>query len=298
MAMQAGMSFQKILMLAGLGYTGTILVKDGKLPELLRELQSLVERLSKSGEQDNFTDAIKDQLNRLKFECQRASSGQIFVRNENSGGNATSLMIPAATLGALGYGYMWWKGLSFADLMYVTRKSMATAVSNLNKHLESVTEALTVAKKHLTQRIQNLNDKVEKQNEISKDIRKNVEEACDDLFKVEHNLKDLQSMIYCLDGKIDSLADKQDITNIGMYLLCNFVDGKKGRTTESMQEQLKLGEKARRLLKAPSPMGLKEITDSLSGTISQPVTDTIKPDSINNLDDQQRLLLRASSAWY
>lgn len=25
-----------------------------------------------------------------------------------------------------------------------------------------------------------------------------VEEACDDLFKVEHNLKDLQSMIYCL----------------------------------------------------------------------------------------------------
>lgn len=139
---------------------------------------------------------------------------------------------------------------------------------------------------------------MEKQNEISKDIRKNVEEACDDLFKVEHNLKDLQNMIYCLDGKIDSLADKQDVTNIGMYLLCNFVDGKKGRTTESMQEQLKLGEKARRLLKAPSPMGLKEITDSLSGTISQPVTDTIKPDSINNLDDQQRLLLRASSAWY
>lgn len=29
--------------------------------------------------------------------------------------------------------------------MYVTRKSMATAVSNLNKHLESVTEALTVS---------------------------------------------------------------------------------------------------------------------------------------------------------
>lgn len=67
MAMQAGMSFQKILMLAGLGnylislscclyfnfngkvsffflgYTGTILIKDGKLPELLRELQVLVQ---------------------------------------------------------------------------------------------------------------------------------------------------------------------------------------------------------------------------------------------------------------
>ncbi|KAJ4711279.1 Protein of unknown function (DUF1664) [Melia azedarach] len=301
MAMQTGMGLPKILMLAGLGYTGTILVKDGKLPEILRELQSLVERVTKSGEQDGEygSDAVADQVRRLAMELrQLASNRQITVLNGNSGGNATSLMIPAATLGALGYGYMWWKGLSFSDLMYVTKKSMATAVSNLTKHLESVTEALSVAKKHLTQRIQDLNDKVEKQGEISNDIRKNVEEACEDLFKVEDNLKDLQTMIYCLDGKIDSLGYKQDITNIGMYYLCNFVDGKKGIMAESMQDQFKLGEKARLLLKAPSPMGLKEITDSLSGTISQSAVDSIEVDGIKNFDDQRRLLLRGNSALY
>ncbi|TXG56413.1 hypothetical protein EZV62_017726 [Acer yangbiense] len=244
MAMQTGISVSRLLFLAGAGYTGTVLVTNGKLSDVLGELQSLVKGFEKSGEQDgdpDLTDAVAAQVRRLAMEVRQlasSSSRQITVLNGDSGGSATSLIIPAATLGALGYGYMWWKGLSFSDLMYVTKKSMATAVSNLTKHLENVSDALS------------------------------VEEACEDLSKVEHNLKDLQSMIYCLDGKIDSLGYKQD--------------------------QLKLGDKAR-LLKAPSSMGLKEITDSLSGTISQSGTDTSQQDGIK-LNDRQRLLLRANSA--
>ncbi|KAL0923925.1 hypothetical protein M5K25_004713 [Dendrobium thyrsiflorum] len=57
-------------------------------------------------------------------------------------GNVTSFLVPAATLGAVGYGYMWWKGLSFSDLMYVTKHSMANAVSTMTKHLEQVSNAL------------------------------------------------------------------------------------------------------------------------------------------------------------
>ncbi|KAH7570150.1 hypothetical protein JRO89_XS05G0058700 [Xanthoceras sorbifolium] len=339
MAMQTGMSFSRIFMLAGAGYTGTILVKNGKLSDVLGELQSLLKGLEKSGEQDgesDLSDAVAAQVRRLAMEVrQLASSRQITVLNGHSGGgaNATSLIIPAATLGALGYGYMWWKGLSFSDLMYVTKKSMAAAVSNLTKHLEHVTDALSLAKKHLTQRILDLTDKVEKQNVLSKDIKKNVskypsvlgwvlqmtqcldsnscsceiigcdpaelicrvtlvEEACEDLSKVEHNLKDLQSMIYCLDGKIDSLGYKQDITNIGMYYLCSFVDGKKAKLPENVQDQLKLGDKACRLLKVSSPMGLKEISDTVNETLSQSGTDSSQQDGIINLDGQQRLLSR------
>ncbi|KAH0991482.1 hypothetical protein GBA52_002965 [Prunus armeniaca] len=74
---------------------------------------------------------------------QLGSSRQITVLNGNGSQiGLTSLIMPAATLGALGYGYMWWKGLKFSDLMYVTKRSMTAAVSNLHKHLESVTEAI------------------------------------------------------------------------------------------------------------------------------------------------------------
>ncbi|ONI21835.1 hypothetical protein PRUPE_2G092400 [Prunus persica] len=73
--------------------------------------------------------------------------------------------MPTATLGALGYGYMWWKGLKFSDLMYVTKRSMNAAVSKLHKRLESVTEAIA--------RVQNLDDKLLEQKYIEKSIMDN-----------------------------------------------------------------------------------------------------------------------------
>lgn len=37
------------------------------------------------------------------------------------------------------------QGLKFSDLLYVTKRSMANAVSNLTKNLEQVSEALSVS---------------------------------------------------------------------------------------------------------------------------------------------------------
>nr|KJB34163.1 hypothetical protein B456_006G051200 [Gossypium raimondii] len=58
MAMQTGVGLSKILILAGAGYTGTVLLKNGKLLDILGELQSLVKGLEKSGEQANDSDAL------------------------------------------------------------------------------------------------------------------------------------------------------------------------------------------------------------------------------------------------
>ncbi|KAL7260970.1 hypothetical protein ACSBR1_006606 [Camellia fascicularis] len=123
MAMQTGMGPSKILILVGVGYTSTILIKNG---------------------------------------------------------NMTSLIVPAVAVGTLCYGCIWWKGLTFSDLMYVTKRNMANAVSNLTKHLDSVSEALPVT-----------------------DVR------CD-LSQIGFDLDVLQRMVSGLDGKICSLEDKQE----------------------------------------------------------------------------------------
>lgn len=93
-------------------------------------------------------------------------------------GGFSSYLMPAAALGAMGYCYMWWKvrsilliqvykffwvdvfsfnqvdscfvffllqGLSFSDVMFVTKSNMATAVSTVSKQLENVSEALAVS---------------------------------------------------------------------------------------------------------------------------------------------------------
>ncbi|XP_042981171.1 uncharacterized protein LOC122310952 isoform X2 [Carya illinoinensis] len=318
MAMQAGMGLSRILILVGAGYTGTIMLNNGKLSDLLGELQSLVKGTEKSGDHSGgdaeYSDAIATQVRRLAMDVrQLASARQVTILNGNSGqiGNLTSLVVPAATLGALGYGYMWWKGLKFSDLMYVTKRNMANAVSNLTKHLEHVSEALAfpppllsplfpqvsesfyicsvsyldmATKRHLTQRIANLDDKMEKQNEMSKLIKNDVSEVQKSLSDIGYDLNELQRLVEGLDGKIGTLEDKQDIANLGVLYLCNFVDGKKGVMPEVFKEQLKLTGKSRSLLtytETPSMKGLKEIADSLSGGMDRSASDAIVQDGVD-----------------
>ncbi|XP_040955127.1 uncharacterized protein [Gossypium hirsutum] len=86
MAMQTGVGLSKILILAGAGYTGTVLLKNGKLSDILGELQSLLKGLEKSGEQADDSDALLAQVRRLSTESrQLASARQITVLNGDSG---------------------------------------------------------------------------------------------------------------------------------------------------------------------------------------------------------------------
>ncbi|KAL2501562.1 hypothetical protein Fot_35410 [Forsythia ovata] len=294
MAMNAGLGFSKILILVGAGYTGTVLLKNGKLSDVLGELQYLVKGMEKSGESNGgdseYSDAIAAQVRRLAMEVrQLASSKQITVLNGNSGSsNLTPLIMPAAALGALGYGYMWWKGLSFSDLMYVTKHNMANAVANLTKHLEHVSEALAATKRHLTQRIENLDGKLDEQVEISKLIRSEVGDARGDISQIGFDLDELQRMVSGLDGKLLSLEGKQELANAGVMYLCSIVSGRKVKMPEMLQDQFKIGGNT-----VPSLMGLKEIADSLASG-NNLLTDGNVQDGTDKLKDPPRNLMRTA----
>ncbi|CAH9142106.1 unnamed protein product [Cuscuta epithymum] len=221
MAMQAGMGFSKIVILLGAGYTTTLLVKNGKLSDVLAELQNLVKNHESSGEGTETEAALAAQVRRLAMEVRSLTSSRpITVLNGGSSGNLTNLVAPAAALGVLGYGYMWLKGISFSDLMYVTKSSMANAVSNLTKHLQHVSDALAATKKHLTQRIQNVDGKLDDQIEISKHIRAEVSDVRGDLSKIDNDVDAIQMMLSGLDGRLLSLEEKQEIANAGVMYLC------------------------------------------------------------------------------
>ncbi|XP_076959156.1 uncharacterized protein LOC143635158 [Bidens hawaiensis] len=306
MAMQAGMGFSKIIFIVGAGYTGTLLMQNGKLSDLLGELQALVkgyeQKQGEGGEADH-ADAIAAQVRRLAMEVrQLASSRQITVLNAGAAGSVTSLAVPAATLGAVGYGYMWWKGYSFSDLMYVTKKNMTTAVSNLTKHLEQVSDALAAAKKHLTQRIENLDGKMDQQVEISKLIRSEVGDVRDDLSQIGYDLDSLNQMVSGLNGKIMTLEEKQDLTNLGVWYLCNKAEGTK--MTGKAQEQLKLASKSfAGYLTSGGTLsleGVKEIADTLgSGDVNNKSPTTgLSEDISSGSDCQPRKLIRRNTVKF
>ncbi|KAL6190022.1 hypothetical protein ACLB2K_036423 [Fragaria x ananassa] len=287
----AQIGLTRVLLIAGAGYTSSILARNGKLSDVLAELQAL---LKGSGEHEGDSDKVASQMyNRLLDEIRTAR--QTVVLNANAGqGSLSFLIMPAATLGAVGYAYMWWKGLKFSDLMYVTKRNMTAAVTNLTKSLDTVKETVVNTKKHLTQRIQNLDDKVLEQNELSKTIKNDVAGVQYSLTEMDFTLSQLQSLVAGLDGKICSLEEKQDFANMGVAYLCNFVSGKKIEMPGALQKQLKNSDNGRgsRLLSytEPSVMGLKEIADSLSARLS---TDGIVQDDIAKLEEPPKNLLRS-----
>eukprot|EP00262_Sarcandra_glabra_P006173 TRINITY_DN182_c0_g2_i1.p1 TRINITY_DN182_c0_g2~~TRINITY_DN182_c0_g2_i1.p1 ORF type:complete len:308 (+),score=52.05 TRINITY_DN182_c0_g2_i1:184-1107(+) len=304
MAMQSGIGFSKILFLVGAGYTGTIVLKNGRLSDILGELQSLLKGMDNSGDQSNansdYSDALAAQVRRLAMEVrQLASARPITVLNGNSSqmGHISSLVVPAAAFGALGYGYMWWKGMSFSDLMYVTKRNMANAVSGMTKHLEHLSDTLAATKRHLTQRIENLDGKLDEQKELSKLIRAEVTDVRDDLSQIGFDLENLQKMVFGLDGKINTLEDKQDFANSGVLYLCKFVTGKEGKFPDFL-----LGPPEPRNKHAflefsgtNSLKGLQQLTEGMqSGNVDKPKLDTIQQNDIDILDNKYRTLTRTA----
>ncbi|KAL2349292.1 hypothetical protein Fmac_003292 [Flemingia macrophylla] len=306
MAMQSGIGISKILFIAGAGYTGTVLIKNGKLSDIIGEIQLLVKGLEKSGDQaegeSEYADAIAAQVRRLANEVRQLSSSRpITVLNGGSGGqsNLSSLIVPAAAVGALGYGYMWWKGISFSDLMYVTKRNMEKAVADLTKKLQHASDVIADAKKHLTQRIQNLDDKLLKQNELARSIKDEVAGVRCTITNFHDDLGLLQQTVETLDERLATLSYKQDYANHGLAYLIDFVHGKARKMPEILQqEQQKLPGKSPNLLTfkgTPNLKGLKDIAETLSIGLDRSASDTNMPDGMDKIEQAPRPLLRTSS---
>ncbi|XP_008793506.2 uncharacterized protein LOC103709785 [Phoenix dactylifera] len=295
MAMHAGIGLSKVLLLVGAGFTGSIMLRNGRLSDILSELQDMLKGLEKSAEKagtnSELSDALSTQVRRLSMEVrQLASARPVTVISGNSGqaGNMTSLIVPAATLGALGYGYMWWKGVSLSDLMYVTKRNMANAVSNLTKHLEQVSDALAKTKRHLTQRIEGLDGKLDEQKEISGQIKQEVTDACGRLENIGFELDNLQRLVWGLDEKMNAIEDKQNFACAGVMYLVRYAEGKGGKMPDSLQDGLKGAN--RRGFNAGSLKGLQHITAAIeSGNFDKSKTESILQNEIDSLDNKKGL---------
>ncbi|KAG8477966.1 hypothetical protein CXB51_027644 [Gossypium anomalum] len=178
MAMQAGVQTSKVLILMGAGLTGSIVLRSGRLSELISQLQELlkgVDDVQFSPYKYDHT-LLAAQIRQLAQELKDLTTSNpvtILNGNSGSGGGIASYLVPAAALGALGYCYMWWKGLSISDVMFVTKQNMMDAVAAVSKQLDNVSETLNTTKRHLSRRLEGLDWKVEEQKETSLLIAKN-----------------------------------------------------------------------------------------------------------------------------
>ncbi|KAG5551650.1 hypothetical protein RHGRI_009916 [Rhododendron griersonianum] len=233
MALQTGVAASKVLILVGgvgAGLAGTIVLRSGRLSDLISQLQELISGVNEAEiSPDNYDSALlATQIRHLAQEIRELTTSRpitIYNGNSTSGGSSASYLLPAAALGAMGYCYMWWKarGWSLSDVMFVTKHNMANAVATVSKQLEHVSEALAVS---------------------TGVICANVSEAKSDLNQIGYDIDIINQMLSGLEGKIELLDSKQysiwlmfgcffifystqDMTNAGLWYLCQFAGGAK-----------------------------------------------------------------------
>ncbi|XP_028755849.1 uncharacterized protein LOC114715216 [Neltuma alba] len=139
--------------------------------------------------------------------------------------SCASYLLPAAAIGVMGYCYVRWKGWSFSDVMFVTKRNMANGVATVTKQLENVNETLASTRRHLTKKLEVLDLKVEEQNELTQLIANDVNEVKSNLSQIGGDFELIRQMISGLEGKLKLVESKQDITNSGLWYLCQLADG-------------------------------------------------------------------------
>ncbi|CAM8948621.1 unnamed protein product [Rhodiola kirilowii] len=229
MAMQTGVSSSKVLILVGAGLTSSVILKHGRLSEVIANLQELLGDVNgaKISPEKFDTAILAAQIRQLASEIRElTTSNPVTILNGNSSSSGlSSYIVPAAAFGAMGYCYMWWKGWSFSDVMYVTKQNMKSAVETVSKQLENVSETLAATKKQLSKKLENLDWKVEEQRQISEKISDSVTMVTVNLSQIGYDVEMIQQMVAGLEVKLEVLEGKQDLTNAGLMYLCQAAEG-------------------------------------------------------------------------
>lgn len=173
-----------------------------------------------SGGGDNSALAVQVQRLTQELRHYASSSGSVTVVNAGSSTNYSSLVLPVATLGLVGYGYFKWKGLKWSDFMYVTRKHMSNAVANVSKQLETVSTALQATKRQLTAKLEGVTKTLDESVVLQGLIRNQVTEVQSEVERANGEIEEVQRLVLGLEGKIDEVQANQEIANQGIVLLC------------------------------------------------------------------------------
>lgn len=194
----------------------------------------------------------------------------------SSSGGYGSYLVPAAALGAMGYCYMWWKGWSFSDVMFVTKQNMANAVASVSKQLDNLSEAVATTKKHLTKRLENLDWKLEEQKEISGQILNDVTDVKSNISQIGFDLESIRELMNGLEGKLEVLESRQDMTNSGVWYLCKVAGGiKEGLSARLLQDVGSKLDPPKVTCEDNSLKGLQFIAEStMTSAVEKPVAST------------------------
>uniref|UniRef100_M4D3A2 DUF1664 domain-containing protein n=1 Tax=Brassica campestris TaxID=3711 RepID=M4D3A2_BRACM len=216
----------KLTILIGAGLVGSVLAKEGSLPDVshfvsgafkivLRQLKQ--DEPAKSGSRPR-NDTLTAQVNSLRHELQLLASNRpiTIISTGGSGGKKYGWII---IIGVIGYGYVWWKGWKLPDFMFATRRSLSDACNNVGSQIDGFYESLSGTKRELGSEIDRMDRSLDESTIIIKETGREVNELRDGTANMKDDVRSVFEAVETLASKVYRIEGNQDLTLKGVGAL-------------------------------------------------------------------------------
>ncbi|KAI5595631.1 hypothetical protein POPTR_003G169200v4 [Populus trichocarpa] len=222
----------KLTILVGAGILGSVLAKEGRLPDVSNFVSGAFKIAFRQLKQDDSTssvsksskppnDSLMAQVNSLRQELQMLASSRpvTIVTANGTGSNKYGVVIVVVVVG---YGYVWWKGWKLPDMMFATRRSLSDACTSIAQQLENVYASIRSTRRHLSSKIDGVDSNLNAVAELTASTQEKVIELREDSSRIGNDVRYVRDAVETLELKISRIEGKQDLTTQGVKRLCDY----------------------------------------------------------------------------
>ncbi|XP_011020792.1 PREDICTED: uncharacterized protein LOC105123035 isoform X2 [Populus euphratica] len=222
----------KLTILVGAGILGSVLAKEGRLPDVSNFISGAFKIAFRQLKQDDSTssvsksskppnDSLMAQVNSLRQELQMLASSRpvTIVTANGTGSNKYGVVVVVVVVG---YGYVWWKGWKLPDMMFATRRSLSDACTSIAQQLENVYASIRSTRRHLSSKIDGVDSNLNAVAELTASTQEKVIELREDSSRIGNDVRYVRDAVETLELKISRIEGKQDLTTQGVKRLCDY----------------------------------------------------------------------------
>ncbi|KAF1862956.1 hypothetical protein Lal_00009339 [Lupinus albus] len=210
------LSLGKLTVLLGAGIVGSVIAKEGRLPDVSSllsgafkvVLKPLTNNDSAAAVKKPNNDALLAQVDNLRQQLQLLHRDRS-ITIVNTTGTGPRKYVTVIVIVVVGYGYIWWKGWKLPDMMFATRRSLSDACTSIGNQLGKLYESIEDAKKKLSARMNRLDISLDECAALSEHTREEVSVIQQEADTISGDFKSVRIAVHVLESKIKEIEGKQ-----------------------------------------------------------------------------------------
>ncbi|ESW11294.1 hypothetical protein PHAVU_008G017700 [Phaseolus vulgaris] len=241
------LSLGKLTILLGAGIVGSVIAKEGTLPDVSGLVSGAFKVVLKQLKNNDpapavkklpHNDALMAQVNSLRQELQLLSRDRS-ITIVNASGTGGRKYVTVVVIVVVGYGYIRWKGWKLPDLMFATKRSLSDACTSIGDQMGKLYGTIDDVKKKLSSRMNGLDESLDECAALTESTREEISVTQQKADTISGNFKSVHVAVRVLESRIKEIEEKQVATTDGVTMLCQFTKTlENSRTTESIQPSL------------------------------------------------------------